>query len=444
MGILSYYRNLLKTHPSIIIEDVSSIKIQHLYLDFNGFIHGSIHKIETITEENIIDQCCQDIDEIISIINPSKTLYIAIDGVAPKAKMVQQRYRRYKAQLEDKPWDTNAITPGTEFMKKLTKQINLHCQKLPIDVIIDDATQPGEGEHKILQYMKEHPTIESQCIHGLDSDLIMLLLTLEQKHLYIYREQQDEILPHFVNIDIFRNEATCTKDYIFLCFMAGNDFLPHLPSVQIKYNGIQQMIELHEQPLIKDNKIDKTEFIHYLSKLREREDIMVSHISKQLQKHLLIPDKIHMGTKDWKRRYYQTCFGTSETADIHDICLKYWEGLQWTTEYYFNKCRDWHWYYPYRHAPCVSDLVDVIQRYGYSDFKTTMPFTPLQQLITVLPPKSKHLLPESLQMIYSDIRYAYLFPEQFELDKIHKTKEWQCYPILPEMDELVFYQLKLN
>lgn len=449
MGILSYYRTLLKTHPEIVINDLTSIEIQHLYLDFNGFIHGSLHKLkekgEDINEKNILKQCCEDLKEIVDLIKPKKSLYIAIDGVAPKAKMIQQRYRRYKSSLENKEWDTNAITPGTEFMKKLAKKLKIFTKKFVLDVIISDASIPGEGEHKILQYMKTHKNDESSCIHGLDADLIMLLLTLEQKNLYIFREKQDEINQHFVSIDKFRTELqeTPIKDYIFLCFMGGNDFVPHLPSIEIKFQGIQSMIDMYQEQIITDeNKIDKTTFIKFLQKLTEREDIMTSENSKRLHSQLLEQDKIRMGTKGWKRRYYQECFGTSEPNDIKHICFKYWQGLQWITEYYFDTCRDWSWYYPYRHAPCVSDLIETVKDNGLYQFSEIKPYTPIQQLLIVLPPKSKYLLPEEIQELYLDIRYAHLFPLHFELDKIHKTKEWQCYPILPDIEEDIFREIK--
>lgn len=450
MGILSYYRTLLKTHPDIVINDLTSVEIQHLYLDFNGFIHGSLHKLkekeEEINEKNILKQCCEDLKEIVDLIKPKKSLYIAIDGVAPKAKMMQQRYRRYKSSLENKEWDTNAITPGTEFMKKLARKLKIFSKKFVFDVIISDASIPGEGEHKILQYMKKnHNTNESSCIHGLDADLIMLLLTLEQNNLYIFREQQDEIKPHFVSIDTFRRELqeTPIKDYIFLCFMAGNDFLPHLPSIEIKFQGIQSMIDMHQGQIItNENKIDKTNFIKVLEKLTEREEIMANENSKRLHSQLLEQDNIRMGTKGWKRRYYQECFGISEQHDIQKICFKYWQGLQWTVEYYFDTCHDWSWFYPYRHAPCVSDLIEIVKQSGFYEFQEIKPYTPLQQLLIVLPPKSKYLLPDEIQELYSDIRYAHLFPLEFKLDKIHKTQEWQCYPILPEIEEDIFKEIK--
>jgi 5'-3' exoribonuclease 1 len=445
MGILSYYNTLLKTHPNIVINDINSIEIDHLYLDFNGFIHESLQNLKKndniINEKNILSQCCKDLKTIIELLKPRQTLYIAIDGVAPKAKMLQQRYRRYKSVHQQKEWDTNAITPGTSFMKKLYKKLQIFSEKLNIEnIIIDNSENPGEGEHKILQYIKNNKKDGLSCINGLDADLIMLLLTLDQENLFIFREEQNSIKRHFVSIDCFRKEINIknTKDYIFLCFMAGNDFLPHIPSIQIKFQGITQMIDLYSEKIIENNQINKTSFINFLQKLAEREEIMVSNISKKIQSQLLIEDTIHMGTNGWKRRYYNECFGTSEQNDIENICFKYWQGLQWVSQYYFDQCNDWSWYYPYRHAPCISDLLEVVKTCGTFEFPKINPYSSVQQLLIVLPPQSKELLPKSIQGIYDNIEFAHLFPIDYELDKIHKTQEWQCYPILPAIDESMF------
>lgn len=89
MGILSYYRTLLKT-KSIVMNNGNEIEIEHLYLDFNSFIHGSVYKLKEkekeINEKNILKQCCDDLKEIVNVIKPTKSLYIAIDGVAPQSK----------------------------------------------------------------------------------------------------------------------------------------------------------------------------------------------------------------------------------------------------------------------------------------------------------------------------------------------------------------------
>ena len=76
------------------------------------------------------------IDEIVHTIKPKKVLFLAVDGVAPRAKMNQQRARRFKTakdsqMLRDKLtnegkeapslFDSNAISPGTKFMAELSK-----------------------------------------------------------------------------------------------------------------------------------------------------------------------------------------------------------------------------------------------------------------------------------------------------------------------------------
>ena len=117
------------------------------------------------------------LDRIMNIVRPRKLLYIAIDGVAPRAKMNQQRSRRFRSAFEErlckeeserlraemaeggmnvpprKPsWDSNVITPGTLFMDNLTKYLQYYIyDKMNhqpgwknLVVILSDANVPGE------------------------------------------------------------------------------------------------------------------------------------------------------------------------------------------------------------------------------------------------------------------------------------------------------------
>ena len=35
-------------------------------------------------------------------------------------------------------------------------------------------------------------------------------------------------------------------DYIFICFLLGNDFMPHFPALNIRYNGFNKILDLYK------------------------------------------------------------------------------------------------------------------------------------------------------------------------------------------------------
>lgn len=94
-------------------------------------------------------------DLLVTIIKPQKLIYFAIDGVAPRAKMNQQRSRRFRAALEatdkiekeeellkewrakglkvpeiskERGFDSNVITPGTKFMERLSEALKVNIK----------------------------------------------------------------------------------------------------------------------------------------------------------------------------------------------------------------------------------------------------------------------------------------------------------------------------
>jgi len=252
-------------------------------------IEGKDSYFENILIENV----CKKLMYYINLIGPTDRVFIAFDGVAPVAKLNQQRNRRFKSHfqrsiMEDltgevqSGWDTVAITPGTAFMENLGKKIQERFSN-PVEfglktLIVSASDQPGEGEHKIYSYIRSnsiHHQKTSTVIYGLDADLIMLTLS----HLHIAREMYlFRETPHFIksidntldpnesylmdipefgrmlSIDLNKGVKPTEQqknnrisDYILLCFFLGNDFMPHFPALNLRTSGINRLMSGYKQ-----------------------------------------------------------------------------------------------------------------------------------------------------------------------------------------------------
>jgi len=145
MGIPSYFSYIIRNHMKILKKfSVQTHQFQHLYLDSNSIIYDSIREIDKAGKmkpvlsdnyKNISAMVCSKLQQYIDEIRPSNTVYIAFDGVAPFAKMKQQRTRRYRSAFMEKHgivpksvFNSCQITPGTEFMDFLSKYVNKHFE----------------------------------------------------------------------------------------------------------------------------------------------------------------------------------------------------------------------------------------------------------------------------------------------------------------------------
>ena len=269
MGIPVFFKTLITDYTHV-IEPVTNQTVDNLFFDLNCLLHPSCASIKDGDEDKMIEKILFDINKLITLTG-AKFIYIAIDGPAPKAKMMQQRVRRLKSVLEGKVWDTNAITPGTKFMNRLNDELH-KVYDLQKNVVLSDSCEPGEGEHKILQYLKINKSIftkQNNCIYGLDADLIMLALVSDINNIVLLRERTSFNIEQmdgeylYLNIDALKKEITSSfpglvkktiiNDYIFICFLLGNDFIKNSPSLNLRYDGLQHITEYYKQCQTKYN-----------------------------------------------------------------------------------------------------------------------------------------------------------------------------------------------
>ncbi|KAI9319772.1 XRN 5'-3' exonuclease N-terminus-domain-containing protein [Dichotomocladium elegans] len=318
MGIPKFFRWMSERYPmcSQLITQNRIPEFDNLYLDMNGIVHNCSHNNNDsahyrISEEEIWIGIFNYVDHLFAKIKPKKLFFLAIDGVAPRAKMNQQRSRRFRTAKEaetnrckaisrgeelpqEDPFDSNCITPGTEFMTKLTQQLRYFITKKVsedanwrgVEIILSGPEVPGEGEHKIMEYIRlakaqpEYNPNTRHCLYGLDADLIMLGSLSHDPHFALLREEvtfgrqsrkrktnletQNFYLMHlsllreYLNLEFISLKDTLPfeydleriiDDFILLALFVGNDFLPNLPGLHIHEGALGLMFKIYKQLL---------------------------------------------------------------------------------------------------------------------------------------------------------------------------------------------------
>uniref|UniRef100_A0A2K5RZW3 5'-3' exoribonuclease 1 n=1 Tax=Cebus imitator TaxID=2715852 RepID=A0A2K5RZW3_CEBIM len=307
MGVPKFYRWISERYPCLseVVKEHQIPEFDNLYLDMNGIIHQCSHPNDDdvhfrISDDKIFTDIFHYLEVLFRIIKPRKVFFMAVDGVAPRAKMNQQRGRRFRSakEAEDKikkaiekgetlpteaRFDSNCITPGTEFMARLHEHLKYFVNmKISTDkswqgvtIYFSGHETPGEGEHKIMEFIRsekakpDHDPNTRHCLYGLDADLIMLGLTSHEAHFSLLREEvrfggkktqrvcaPEETTFHLLHLSLMREyidyEFSVLKekitfkydieriidDWILMGFLVGNDFIPHLPHLHINHDAL--------------------------------------------------------------------------------------------------------------------------------------------------------------------------------------------------------------
>jgi 5'-3' exonuclease len=554
MGIPLLFSTLVRTYNdrndsknAIIKPTIDTSIPTHLYLDFNAGIYQAI-KPEITTDDTLVLHTIEYLDNLCKIIPNCELIYIALDGPPPRGKISQQRDRRFHSICKrnrtvkinkqfgtdlDKSnisnIDTNMITPGTVFMAKLSIAIKEHIKTSSTfkhkKVIFSDASIPGEGEHKIIQYIKSQSNTEdvtlndirsdksdmqiindyNTIIYGLDADLIMLSLSLHKKNVYLLREANEygnfasvhsgrkylfmdldtlqvAITDHFKSytgdIPIDKYDRLI-DDYIFLCMLLGNDFMPKIHWMSLHDGGYDKILSAyfqihnHTENYVVDTHsmtintemlsdvlfiIKEQEFplVQSLFEKRKKARIRITEDMTEREKqqafadfyplqHLKVEQAIEPNKPGWQSRYYKTCFNMVSSAEnLSTVCQIYLKTLVWNFLYYFDECPSWDWYYPYAYAPTLTDIYNELMKYKNINpmsnklfqFGKSSAVDAQTLLFMVLPFASKNLMALDIQRNLDDEKcpMRIYFPKKYGLNVAFHRYYHECTPIIYKME----------
>lgn len=363
MGIPFYFASLIKSHRGITdaVKRGTPKEVDVLGVDFNCLIH------RYLKDENPIQSVVEAFDYILNNICRAKIVVIALDGLVPYAKIVQQRYRRMriKDNSETGTFDRNQISPGTPYMIELE---NALAAKFP-NAIMSRTSEPGEGEHKLMLELDKIPEPHRQtvCIYGLDADLILICLQNRELSsnggMTLLRESAEFNDPslksaEFATLDIWglsREIPIQIDQYValsILCF--GNDFMPNLGMFSLREDGYNRALHLYAEAKNPDLcsvqgrlKFLKLAAIQEMGVFKER----ISLRKRPEEKGVLGKDQ-----SKFSRKYGLHVL--DGVADMKPVVQAFWKTFHWTIDYFVESSPiNWEWHYPYADAPLVSDII---------------------------------------------------------------------------------------
>jgi 5'-3' exonuclease len=381
-------------------------------------------------------------------------------------------------------------------MRRLAVLIEIKMRKgffgEDLQVDFSSAEEPGEGEHKILAHIrkivaecrksgKETPRI---AVHGLDADLIFLMMSSECPNIYLMREMEEIDRKQrgnkqiaFVNMDRFTHyvlksiepppDSTpidCIRDWIAICYFLGNDFLPAFPSLSVKNHALDALVNCYNltkrRLVVRDGKmwsldtvtltnlaqvlaVDEVASIARYPRARpnqrpwsynsfEQEWEAINKVREPVRDTIMVGVG---GESQWKYRYYSRFFKTDSMRDVHKMCHEYHKGLVWVINYYLGKCPSWSWFYPGEYAPFLSDFAKTDLESSEIEFELGEPTTPQQQLLLCLPVTSSWLIPKQYRSLVEEGGVLNdLYPTECEDELLWKSNLWQGIPHLPAFD----------
>lgn len=478
MGVPLLFKYITRICPQC-VQTHTKCPATHLYIDFNAVVHECARMKTVHDEEQVIGASIERVHNLIETFLPVSDerrlgkVFIALDGVPPRAKMVQQRSRRYLSnqRTPDVPewWDSCIVTPGTKFMRRLS--LALYNELWSVEVNISDASDVGEGEQKIFKLMRSEPPSKDShdVICGLDADLIVMAMgaTLDGRRISIARETNVVVdineICDCIHEKLMKMETRIQsiRNFVVMISLVGNDFIPNLPGLTLNDHGIERLcvtLGRHKNVLVGEESADID--IHTLHSVLldiSRKEASMIHIIEARTQEM---NPIRPLDGGWHPRYNQRVFGQSNPEAIQEICTDYISGVIWNARYMLDqRCISDGFAYVWHHAPTAHDLAMILAQRDVMDrvdkrlkemdeadrdhrrlCRATMEGW---HLCHVLPRQRAYLLDEASQpairrvMTQTQFGATHFFPTGFKTTSYLVQSSHMKNPILPVFDDCI-------
>jgi hypothetical protein len=260
---------------------------------------------------------------------PTKTIIFAMDGIAPEAKVKVQIKR--KNAMKKRNVTELQLSRGTTFMINFKKNIGNYIKFLEavygVKVYFDD-TDKDEAEIKIGREITKLMKIdEGSCIVvSSDSDMIVILL-MEAKYdnIYIYNMSSIISLSELVyeHVKKYGCSENPNYDLSVVSILLGNDYLPKIKFLTFNiWEYYKRTLLVYPRGLFINGSIDNKFF-----------EEMISHIILTRRKVMKM--------------------------DVNkNLCLNYFEGLNWCVQMYINgNCSNLNYKYDFNRRPAPFEII---------------------------------------------------------------------------------------
>lgn len=328
MGILNFLKTVRKLYPNCVKSKFID-SYDNLYIDLN---HALYHVVSnSSTKKDVITNLKNYLFYIIDKAKPKNTIYICSDGVAPLAKMVEQRKRRIDRNKLDLSMN---FTAGTKFMLELESNIEdfkIFLEKMLSVKVVIDIISDGEGEVKIKKHLNLESSSKKSLIFSGDSDMVLILLLSDEINNLYQMVNKDEIISiqkmyddHIKNYALIEKDNT-KEDLVFIFLLSGNDYLPKAKNFNL------------ENYLKSYHKI--------ISKLKSKSDGLTKFDGNTLEINYVNLHVINYYSSQLNKKNYKYDMNQNNKK-YNEIYQKYFYGLTWCMNMYKTGiCHDYQFIY---------------------------------------------------------------------------------------------------